>query len=86
MRGTFAYLFLPCCPMKDIPSQSYRQACLRLLFSLLVIWFIVSFGCGILFREWLDANADVLCLVLTNAFVVPTISAHTQDGQAPYHG
>ena len=57
MRGTFAYLFLPCCPMKDIPSQSYRQACLRLLFSLLVIWFIVSFGCGILFREWLDANA-----------------------------
>ena len=35
---------------------------------------------------WLDANADVLCLVLTNAFVVPTISAHTQDGQAPYHG
>ena len=34
---------------------------------------------------WLDANADVLCLVLTNAFVVPTISAHTKDGQAPYH-
>eukprot|EP01043_Picozoa_sp_COSAG02_P095100 COSAG02_NODE_31488_length_532_cov_3.364896_1_plen_32_part_10 len=25
--------------------------------------------------EWLDANADALCLVLTNAFVVPTISA-----------
>ena len=22
-----------------------------------MIWFIVSFGCGILFREWLDANA-----------------------------
>ena len=33
---------------------------------------------------WLDANADALCLVLTNAFVVPTISAHTRDGQAPY--
>ena len=57
MRGTFAYLFSPCCHMKDSLSQSYRRACLRLVLGLLVIWFSVSFGCGILFREWLDANA-----------------------------
>lgn len=43
--------------MKDAPSHSYRRACLRLVLGLLVIWFNVSFGCGILFREWLDANA-----------------------------
>lgn len=25
--------------------------------GLLSVWFAVSFGCGILFREWLDENA-----------------------------
>ena len=43
--------------MKDASSQSYRRACLRLVLVLLAVWFSVSFGCGILFREWLDANA-----------------------------
>ena len=57
MRSAFAYLFSPYCPMKDSPSNSYRRACLRLVLGLLAIWFNVSFGCGILFREWLDANA-----------------------------
>ncbi len=33
----------------------YRKSSLRILFSLLTIWFVVSFGCGILFREQLDA-------------------------------
>ena len=35
-------------------SGGYRKSSLIILFSLLTIWFVVSFGCGILFREWLD--------------------------------
>ncbi|MEZ7957092.1 MAG: DUF4212 domain-containing protein [Rubritalea sp.] len=35
-------------------SGGYRKSSLTILFSLLTIWFVVSFGCGILFREWLD--------------------------------
>jgi putative solute:sodium symporter small subunit len=35
-------------------SGGYRKSSLTILFSLLTIWFFVSFGCGILFREWLD--------------------------------
>lgn len=37
-------------------SSSYQRSCLRLVTGLLLIWFVVSFGCGILFRDWLDAN------------------------------
>ena len=57
MRRTFVYLFSPCLPMKDAPSHFYRRACLRLVLGLLAVWFSVSFGCGILFRELLDAKA-----------------------------
>lgn len=35
-------------------SGGYRKSSHTILFSLLAIWFIVSFGCGILFRDWLD--------------------------------
>ena len=38
------------------PHQ-YRRACLTLVLSLLAVWFIVSLGCGVLFRDWLDVNA-----------------------------
>ena len=34
----------------------YWKAQLRCVGVLLSIWFIVSFGCGILLREWFDAN------------------------------
>ncbi len=37
-------------------SSNYRKASLSILFGTLAIWFTVSFGCGILFREWMDAN------------------------------
>lgn len=37
--------------------QKYWKACIRLVLCLLTVWFIVSFVCGILLREWLDANA-----------------------------
>lgn len=40
-------------------SGGYRKSSLRILFTLLTIWFIVSFGCGILFREYLDAAFSV---------------------------
>lgn len=34
--------------------EGYWKATLRLTISLLIIWFLVSFGAGILFREALD--------------------------------
>ncbi|MEM9501244.1 MAG: DUF4212 domain-containing protein [Pseudomonadota bacterium] len=33
---------------------AYWRENLRLLFTLMAIWFVSSFGCGILFREFLD--------------------------------
>lgn len=34
----------------------YWRAHLRCVGVLLTIWFIASFGCGIVLRDWLDAN------------------------------
>jgi len=36
--------------------QAYRRSSLKLVLVLLFVWFSVSYGCGILLREWLDAN------------------------------
>lgn len=38
-------------------QRAYRRSSLRVILCLLPFWFSVSFGCGILFRDWLDANA-----------------------------
>lgn len=35
-------------------KRAYWRANLRLMFVLLSVWAFVSFGCGILFRSWLD--------------------------------
>jgi putative solute:sodium symporter small subunit len=35
-------------------ASGYWRANIRLLLALMAIWFFVSFGCGILFREFLD--------------------------------
>ncbi len=47
--------------MKTDPSDTHpaahRKACLKIVFSLLAVWFSVSFGCGILFRDQLDTHA-----------------------------
>jgi putative solute:sodium symporter small subunit len=43
--------------MKIDHPAAHRRACLKIVFSLLAVWFTVSFGCGILFRSWLDTNA-----------------------------
>lgn len=36
--------------------KAYARASLKILGVLLSIWFFASFGCGILFREWMDEN------------------------------
>lgn len=43
--------------MKVDHPRAHRRSCLRLVLCLLAVWFTVSFGCGILFREWLDTHA-----------------------------
>ena len=35
-------------------QKRYWQSNLRLLGNLLFVWFIVSFGCGIILADWLD--------------------------------
>ena len=35
-------------------TDSYWKANLRLMISLLVVWFVASFGCGILFVDYLN--------------------------------
>ena len=41
--------------MTEIPSSSsYWSNSLQIVGKLLSIWFLVSFGCGILFKDFLD--------------------------------
>ena len=35
-------------------NKSYWRKNLRLMLCLLSLWFLVSFGCGILFNDWLN--------------------------------
>lgn len=39
---------------EDLSSQAYWKATLALLTKILIIWFLVSFGAGILFADVLD--------------------------------
>ena len=44
----------------DINSNAkgnYWQESLRILWGILFIWFLVSFGCGILFKDYLDSKS-----------------------------
>ena len=38
-----------------LDAKGYWKAMIRLTISLLVVWFLASFGAGILFREALDS-------------------------------
>ena len=40
--------------MSDSSAHSYWNANIRLVLSLLSVWFFISFGCGILFVDALD--------------------------------
>jgi len=37
-------------------GSRYWKKNITILSCILLVWFIVSFGCGILFRDWLDVN------------------------------
>ena len=39
-------------------SSRYWRGNLGIVFSLLGVWFVVSYGCGILFRDWMDENME----------------------------
>lgn len=41
-------------PSENGHGEAYWKENIRLLLTLMAIWFIVSFGCGILFRDFLD--------------------------------
>lgn len=40
--------------MSDSSANSYWKSNLKLVLSLLSVWFLISFGCGILFVDALD--------------------------------
>ena len=40
--------------MSDNSAQAYWKSNIKIVLSLLVVWFLVSFGCGILFVDALD--------------------------------
>jgi putative solute:sodium symporter small subunit len=40
--------------VKNSPSQSYWKLNIRILFALLTVWFVTSFGFGILWSDALD--------------------------------
>lgn len=40
--------------ISDKNLTTYWQSNLRLLAKLLSVWFLVSFGCGIILADWLD--------------------------------
>jgi putative solute:sodium symporter small subunit len=44
--------------MKSVDSISKQRRLWRV--CLLIVWFIASFGCGILWRPWLDAYAPAV--------------------------
>lgn len=46
--------------MKNASPLVHRRSCLRITIGLLVVWFLLSFGCSILFRDWLDAHAPAV--------------------------
>ena len=39
-----------------VAKGRYWRAHLKCVGALLTIWFLASFGCGILWRDWLDNN------------------------------
>ena len=67
--------------MKDkstSPTSTYWQSTLSLTAKLLLFWFIVSFGCGIIFKDdldqfsiggaplgfWMAQQGSIICFVL----------------------
>ena len=36
--------------------KGYWNSSLKIVISIICVWFFVSYGCGILFRDWFDVN------------------------------
>lgn len=43
-------------PPTDKKKKEYWSRSIRWVWGFLAVWFLASFGCGILFRPWLDEN------------------------------
>ena len=41
-------------------STAYWNSTIKIALGILTVWAFVSFGCGILFREWLDENMPTI--------------------------
>ena len=42
--------------MSDHDPKGYWKSSIKIVLLILSIWFVVSFGCAIIFRDWMDAN------------------------------
>ncbi|WP_269526811.1 DUF4212 domain-containing protein [Coraliomargarita parva] len=42
--------------MSTNSPRAHRRACLQVTLLLLAVWFLISFGAAILFRDWVDAH------------------------------
>lgn len=42
---------------EESSHHAHWRGSLRIVLSLLAVWAFVSLGCGVLLRDWLDANA-----------------------------
>jgi putative solute:sodium symporter small subunit len=54
LRGKRGEVFMADDDQQTNSRAAYWKANLSLLFKLLAVWFIVSFGFGILLKDWLD--------------------------------
>ena len=39
---------------------AHRRATMKVTLFLLLLWFLLSYGCSILFRDWLDVNMPTI--------------------------
>lgn len=39
---------------------AHRRATMKVTLFLLLLWFLLSYGCAILFRDWLDVNMPTI--------------------------
>ncbi len=39
---------------------AHRRAAMKVTLFLLLLWFLLSYGCAILFRDWLDVNMPTI--------------------------
>ena len=46
--------------MENNSAREHRKACLKITLVLLAVWFMVSLGCAVLFRGWMDTNMPMI--------------------------